>query len=72
MITRAKNISGESELLCRFFLVIQNSSNKRHIGGVALIRGRCLLTFLSQMRCLFEGGAYSNKYGILCQALWIF
>ena len=32
--------------------------------GAALIRGRRLLTFLSQMRCLFEGGAYSSKYGI--------
>ena len=29
----------------------------------ALIRGRRLLTFLSQMRRLFEGGAYSSKYG---------
>ena len=27
------------------------------IGGAALIRGRRLLTFLSQMRRLFEGGA---------------
>ena len=35
------------------------------IGGAALIWGRGLLTFLSQMRSLFEGGAYSNKYGIL-------
>ena len=25
---------------------------------------RRLLTFLSQMRHLFEGGAYSSKYGI--------
>ena len=33
------------------------------IGGAALIRGRRLLTFLSQMRRLFEGGAYSSKYG---------
>ena len=24
---------------------------------------RCLLTFLSQMRRLIEGGAYSSKYG---------
>ena len=29
----------------------------------ALIRGRRLLTFLSQLRRLFEGGAYSSKYG---------
>ena len=35
------------------------------IGGAALIWGRGLLTFLSQMRHLFEGGAYSSKYGIL-------
>ena len=34
----------------------------RASGGAALIRGRRLLTFLSQMRRLFEGGAYSNKY----------
>ena len=46
-----------------FFLVIRNSSNKCRIGGAALIRGRRLLTFLSQMRRLFEGGAYSRKYG---------
>ena len=47
-----------------FFLVLRNSSNKRRIGGAALIRGRRLLTFLSQMRRLFEGGPYSSKYGI--------
>ena len=46
-----------------FFQVLRNSSNKRPIGGAALIRGRRLLTFLSQMRRLFEGGAYSSKYG---------
>ena len=33
------------------------------IGGAALIRGLRLLTFLSQMRRLFEGGVYSSKYG---------
>ena len=33
------------------------------IGDVALIKGRRLLTFLSQMRHLFGGGAYSSKYG---------
>ena len=48
-----------------FFLVIRNSSNKRRIGGAALIRGRRLLTFLCQMRRLIEGGAYSSKYLIL-------
>ena len=37
-----------------FFLVIRNSSNKRRIGGAALIQGRRLI----------EGGAYSSKYGI--------
>ena len=46
-----------------FFPVIRNSSNKRRIGGAALIRGRRSLTFLSQMRRLIEGGAYSSKYG---------
>ena len=35
------------------------------IGGAELIRGRRLLTFLSQMRRLFEGGAYSSKYAIM-------
>ena len=47
-----------------FSLVIRNSSNKRRIGGAALIQGRRLLTFLFQMRRLIEGGAYSSKYGI--------
>ncbi len=42
------------------FLVIRNSSNKRRIQSAALIRGRRLLIFLSQMRRLFEGGAYSG------------
>ena len=32
--------------------------------GAALIRGRRLLIFLSQMRRLIEGGANSSKYGI--------
>ena len=31
------------------------------IEGAALIQGRHLLPFLSQMRRLFEGGAYSSK-----------
>ena len=35
----------------------------REIGDAALIRVRSLLKFLSQMRRLFEGGAYSSKYG---------
>ena len=49
------------------FLVIPGyswSSNKRRIAGAALIRGQRLLTFLSQMRRLIKGGAYSSKYGI--------
>ena len=33
------------------------------IGGAGLIRGQRLLTFLSQMRRLIEGDAYSRKYG---------
>ena len=45
-----------------FFLVIRYSSNNYRIGDAAVIRRRRLLTFLSQMRCLFEGGAYSSKY----------
>ena len=70
MITRAKisavraNSFVVLEQFIVFFLVIRNSSNKRRIGGAALIRGRRVLTFLSQMRRLFEGGAYSNKYGM--------
>ena len=34
------------------------------IEGAALIRGRRSLTFLSQMRRLFEGGACLSKCGI--------
>jgi len=48
------------ELLCSGFLVIRNSWNKRRIQSAVLIRGRGLLTFLSQMRRLFEGGGYSR------------
>ncbi len=50
------------ELLCSavFTVVKPNSWNKHRIGSAALIRGRRLLTFLSQMRCLFEGGTYSG------------
>ena len=72
MITRAKisavraNSFVVVEQFIMFFLVIRNSSNKRRMGGAALIRGRRLLTFLSQMRRLIEGGAYSNKYGKHC------
>jgi len=54
-----------------FFLVIRNSSNKRRIGGAALIPGRHLLTFLSQMRRLIEGGAYSSKYGMQTLNAWL-
>ena len=32
------------------------------IGGAALIRGRRLLTFLSQMRRLFEGGSANFRF----------
>ena len=53
------------------FLVIRNSSNKRCIGTTALIRGRrLLLNFLSQLRRLFGGGAYSSKYGILSKVCY--
>ena len=38
--------------------------NGESIGGAALIQGRRLLTVLSQMRRLFEGGAYSSQYGM--------
>ncbi len=52
------------ELLCSVvFLLNRNSLNNRCIGTAmtaALIRGRRLLTFWSQMRRLFEGGAYSG------------
>ena len=45
-----------------FFLVtgIWNSSNKHRIGTAMLIRGRRLLTFLSQIQHLFEGGTYTG------------
>ena len=54
-----------------FFLVVRNSSNKRHIGGAALIQGRHLLkknffvpdAALIRERRLIEGGTYSSKYG---------
>ena len=55
-----------------FFLVIRDSSNRRRIGGAALIRGRhraALINFfvpgaaLIRGRRLIEGGAYSSKYG---------
>ena len=42
-----------------FFLVIRNFSISAASGP------RCLFTFPSQMRRLFEGGAYSSKYGNL-------
>ena len=45
------------KLFYRVFLVIWNSLNKCRIGGGGGGRGRWLLTFLSQMRRLFEGGA---------------
>ena len=63
MITRAKisavraNSFFVLEQFIVFFLVIRNSSNKRRIDGAAVIRGRRLLTFLSQMGRLFGGGA---------------
>ena len=40
------------------------------IGGAALIGGRRLLNFLFQMRPLFEGGAYSSKYGNRYWSWW--
>ena len=56
------------DLLCSGFLAILNSSNKHHVEAAALIQGRRLLTFLSQlMQRLIRGGAYSSKYGIYIQ-----
>ena len=67
MITRAKL----SAVRANSFVVVEQFTTFSQfwchclrIGGAALIRGRRLLTFLSQMRRLFEGGAYSSKYGI--------
>ena len=63
MITRAKisamSVNSFYVVVEQFsvFLVIRNSLNKRRIGGAALIPGRRLLTFLSQMWRLFGGGA---------------
>ena len=76
MITRAKisavraNSFVVVEQFIVFFLVIRNSSNKRRIGGAALIRGRRFLTFLSQVWGLLEGGAYSSKYGSPSHSKW--
>ena len=47
-----------------FFLVIRNSSNKRRIGGAALINLFVPDAALIRGRRLIEGGAYSSKYGI--------
>ena len=47
-----------------FFLVIQNSSNKRPIGGVALNNFFVSNAALIRRRRLIEGGAYSSKYGM--------
>ena len=46
-----------------FFLVIRNSSNKRRIGGAALIHFFVPDAALNRGRRLIEGGAYSSKYG---------
>ncbi len=54
------------------FLVKRNFSNKHPIGTAALIRGRRLLTFLSQMRRLFEGGAYSGAALIRVNTVYAF
>ena len=47
-----------------FFLVIRNSSNKRRIGGAALINFFVPDAALIRGRRLIEGGAYSSKYGM--------
>ena len=67
MITRAKL----SAMRANSFVVVEQFTTFSQfwchclrIGGAALIRGRRLLTFLSQMRRLFEGGAQSSKYGM--------
>ena len=51
--------------------MISENISGESIEGAALIRGRRLLIFLSQIRRLFErglrlieGSAYSSKYGI--------
>ncbi len=48
------------ERFIALFLGKRNSLNKHRIWTAALIRGRRLLAFLSQMRRLFEGGAYTG------------
>ena len=57
----SENISGESELLCRFGTIYSVLPGYTKFLESAVRR---LLTFLSHMRRLFEGGAYSNKYGM--------
>ena len=49
-----------------FFLVIRNSSNKRRIGGAALINFFVPDAAFIRGRRLIEGGAYSSKYGNHC------
>ena len=45
-----------------FFLVIRNSSNKRRVGGAALINFFVPDAALIRGKRLIEGGAYSSKY----------
>ena len=68
MITRAKisAVSANSFVVVEQFSVFPGYMeflDNRRIGGAALIQRRRLLTFLSQMRRLFEGGTYLSKYG---------
>ena len=55
----------ESFMKTRAKISAKISASMRASGGAAFIRGWRLLTFLSQMRRLFEGGAYSSKYAAI-------
>ena len=60
MITRAKlsAVRANSFVVVEQFTTFSQFDVSLHIGAAALIQGWRLLTFLSQMRRLFEGGAY--------------
>ena len=47
------------------FIFVWKYSIKRRTGAAALTQGPCLFTFPLHVRRLFEGGAYSSKYGML-------
>ena len=63
MIKRAKISAVRANSFVVVEQFIRNSSNKRRIGGAALINFFVPDAALIRGRCLIEGGAYSSKYG---------